>query len=105
MWVEPGHGAVDGKGGCRVAEDGGIACAKCGAAMRCGYLVERDPFEIVPAGLGFHWVPSRGALSVFKTVALKAFACPECGYVEQYVKDVEKDREKILLGPVDATGW
>ena len=80
-----------------------VTCAKCGANMRCGYLVERDPSEIVPAGLGFYWVPSRGALNVFKTVALKAFACPECGYVEQYVKNIEKDREKILLGHVDAT--
>lgn len=80
-----------------------VTCAKCGATMRCGYLVERDPSEIVPAGLGFYWIPTRGALNVFKTVALKAFACPECGYVEQYVKNIEKDREKILLGPVDAT--
>ncbi len=35
------------------------------------------------------------ARSVFRTVALIAYACPECGYVEQYIKNLEQDREKL----------
>ena len=99
--MEPSSDIADLKGGRGMKVK--VTCVKCGAIMRGGYLVERDTSEIVPAGLGFYWIPTRGVLNVFKAVALKAFACPECGYVEQYVKDIEKDREKILLGPVDAS--
>ena len=72
-----------------------ITCVKCGTTMKRGYLVERDPSEIIPAGLGFYWIPMRGVLGVFKTVALIAYACPECGYVEQYIKNIEQDRERL----------
>ena len=77
-----------------------VTCVKCGATMRCGYLVEKDPFEIIPARLGFYWIPMLGGFKVFKTVALIAYACPECGYIEQYVRHIEQDREKILLAPI-----
>ena len=63
--------------------------------MKCGYLVERDPSEIIPAGLGFYWISMRGGLGVFRTVALIAYACPECGYVEQYIKNIKQDRDKL----------
>jgi predicted nucleic-acid-binding Zn-ribbon protein len=72
-----------------------ITCVKCGTTMKRGYLVERDPSEIIPAGLGFYWIPMRGVLGVFKTVALIAYACPECGYIEQYIKNIEQDRERL----------
>ena len=73
----------------------GISCVKCGTTMKCGYLVERDPSEIIPAGLGFYWISMRGGLGVFRTVALIAYACPECGYVEQYIKNIKQDRDKL----------
>ncbi len=76
-----------------------VTCVKCGATMRCGYLVEKGPFEIVPAGLGFYWISMRGGFDALKTVALMAYACPECGFVEQYVRRIEKDRELILKAP------
>jgi Zn ribbon nucleic-acid-binding protein len=76
-----------------------VACVKCGATMRCGYLVEKEPFEIIPAGLGFYWISMRGGFDTLKTVALIAYACPECGFIEQYVRRIEKDREKILKAP------
>ena len=76
-----------------------VTCVKSGATMRCGYLVEKDHFEIIPAGLGLYWIPIQGGFEAFKTVALTAYACPECGYVEQHVRCIEKDREKILRAP------
>ena len=72
-----------------------ITCVKCGTTMKRGYLVEKDPFDIIPAGMGFYWIPMQKVLGVFKTVALIAYACPECGYVEQYIKNLEQDREKL----------
>ncbi len=76
-----------------------VTCVKCGAIMRCGYLVEKGPFKVIPAGLGFYWISMRGGFDALKTVALIAYACPECGFVEQYVRRIEKDRELILKAP------
>ncbi len=72
-----------------------ITCVKRGTTMKRGYLVEQDPSEFIPAGMGFYWIPMRRWFDAFKTVALIAYACPECGYVEQYIKDLEQDREKL----------
>jgi len=74
-----------------------VTCVKCGATMRCGYLVEKDsPFDILPSGLGFYWISAAGGFAPLKTVALIAYACPECGFIEQYVRRIEKDRKVIL---------
>ena len=77
-----------------------ITCVKFGASMSSGYLVEQDPDEFIHAGMGLYWIPMRRWFDAFKTVALIAYACPECGYVEQYVRRIEQDREKILLVPI-----
>ncbi len=74
-------------------------CVKCGAMMRCGYLAEQDPGEIVPISLRNAWKPARLGRNAFKLVETVAYACPECGYIEQYVKNVEAGRENILLAP------
>ena len=78
-----------------------VTCVKCGASMRCGTIVEQDPMELVAMGLGLYWRPSRGGKHVFKTVELVAYACPECGYIEQHVRNLKKDRDTILLGSTD----
>jgi predicted nucleic-acid-binding Zn-ribbon protein len=72
-----------------------ITCDKCGTTMKRGYLVEQDPDEFIPAGMGFYWIPMRRWFDAFKTVALIAYACPECGYVEQYIKNLDQDRGKL----------
>ena len=89
--------------GCKkkLEEENSVTCVKCGASMRSGTIVERDPDELIVAGLGLYWRPARRGKNVFKTVELIAYACPECGYVEQYVRDLEKDKDKILLGTKD----
>ena len=73
-------------------------CIKCGAIMRRGFIVEKDIAELFPAGISLYWKPVKHGKNVFKTAELIAYACPECGYVEQYVQDIEKDRENILHG-------
>jgi hypothetical protein len=65
--------------------------------MRCGIITEHDSDETIITGLGLYWRPARRGKNVFKTVELIANACPDCGFVEQYIRNLEKDRDKILL--------
>jgi len=74
-------------------------CPKCGGAMRSGFLVERDsPTQTSTYGEGVYWSPEEYGF-IGRRVALKAYACPDCGYVEQYVRFLEDDRDKILRAP------
>ena len=72
-----------------------ITCVKCGTTMRSGFIVEKDIGDIIPGGEGLYWKPVMYGPKVLKNVALIAYACPECGYVEQYIKNLEQDREKL----------
>ena len=72
-----------------------ISCVKCGTSMRSGFIVEQDSMDFIPTGVGLYWKPVKFGPKVLKTVALIAYACPECGYVEQYIENLEQDREKL----------
>ena len=62
-------------------------------------MVERDsPLSILTLGQGIYWSPAEEGV-IGKRVAVKAYACPECGYIEQYVRRLEQDRETILRAP------
>jgi len=60
-----------------------VICVKCGASMKKGILNVRDPREILITGLQLYWKPERKT----KDAEIAAYVCPQCGYVEQYVKD------------------
>jgi len=76
-----------------------VACSKCGATMRVGFLVERNtPFSLDTIGEGVYWTPSEAGL-LGDRVALRSYACPECGYVEQYVRRLHIDKRIILSAP------
>jgi predicted nucleic-acid-binding Zn-ribbon protein len=72
-----------------------ITCVKCGTTMRSGFIVEKDMNELRAVGVGLYWKPVKFGPKALKTVALIAYACPECGYIEQYIKNLEQDREKL----------
>ena len=72
-----------------------ITCVKCGTTMKSGFIVEKDILDVIPAGEGLYWKPVKFGPKVLKNVALIAYVCPECGYVEQYIKNLEQDREKL----------
>ena len=63
-----------------------VICVKCGGSMKEGVLNVRDPRGILVTGLRLYWKPEQRA----KDAELAAYVCPQCGYVEQYVKDLEK---------------
>jgi len=72
------------------------SCPKCGAAMRAGFIVEKDsPLSIWTLGSGIYWTPGEAGVAG-ERVAVKAYACPECGYIEHYVRYLDKDRNTIL---------
>jgi len=74
-------------------------CPKCGAVMRAGFVVERDsPAVLWTLGEGIYWTPGEAGM-IGERVALKAYACPQCGYIEHYVRRLQKDREIILSAP------
>jgi hypothetical protein len=75
-------------------------CPECHTAMRLGVLVERNtPLHFITIGEGIYWSPSEVGL-IGTRVALKSYACPGCGYVNLYIRRLEKDREIILKAPV-----
>jgi len=74
-------------------------CPKCGAVMRAGFIVERDsPLSLWTYGSGIYWAPGEAGV-MGERVAVKAYACPQCGCIEQYVRYLEKDRNMILSAP------
>jgi len=75
------------------------ACPKCGTTMRSGFMVERDsPLSLWTIGQGIFWTPGEGGL-IGERVGVKAYACPDCGYIEHYIRRLEKDRKTILTAP------
>lgn len=71
-------------------------CPECGTVMRLGFLVERNtPLSILTLGEGVYWTPYEEGL-IGTRVALKSYACPECGYVTLYVRRLDQDRNTIL---------
>jgi len=74
-------------------------CPKCGTVMRAGFMVERDsPISLWTIGQGIYWTPSEAGV-VGDRVAVKAYACPQCGYIEHYARRLEKDINTILSAP------
>ena len=77
-----------------------LACQKCGTSMRVGFIVERNtPLHILTLGEGLYWSPGEAGV-IGSRIGLVAYACPNCGYIEHYVRRLEKDRNKILSAPV-----
>ncbi len=67
-----------------------VNCVKCGASMKKGILNVHDPRELLITGLRSYWKPVlRG-----KAAELVAYAYPNCGYVEHYVKDLKSKVEE-----------
>ena len=74
-------------------------CPKCGTVMRAGFMVERDsPLSLWTVGQGIYWTPSEAGM-IGERVAVKAYTCPQCGYIEHYVRRLEQDRNIILSAP------
>ncbi len=72
-------------------------CPKCSTIMRRGFLVEANaPLQVTTFGEGIYWSQGEAGTS---RVALRAYACPECGYVEQYIRRLELSKEAILKAP------
>ena len=66
---------------------------------KSGFLVERDsPTQTSTYGEGVYWSPEEYGF-IGRRVALKAYACPDCGYIEQYVRFLEDDKDKVLRAP------
>jgi predicted RNA-binding Zn-ribbon protein involved in translation (DUF1610 family) len=75
------------------------SCPKCGMVMRCGFMVERDsPLAIWTLGQGIYWSPGEEGV-IGERVAVRAYACPHCGYIEHYVRRLEQDGEIIQKAP------
>jgi acetone carboxylase gamma subunit len=76
-----------------------MTCPKCKTIMRVGFTMERDsPIQIVTFGTGLYWSPGEGGL-IGTRVSLKAYICPECGYLEQYARRLNLDKDTILSAP------
>jgi len=70
-------------------------CPGCGEAMRCGYLVETNaPLALLTFGEGIYWTPGEAGL-LGERVALKAYACPGCGYIGLYARWLDRHRNII----------
>jgi len=71
-------------------------CPKCGSIMRPGFVVEKDsPLSLFTAGSGIYWTPGEAGV-MGERVGIKAYACPECGYIEHYVRNLSRDKNTIL---------
>ena len=75
-----------------------VNCPKCEEPMRRGFLVERNsPLQIVTLGEGLFWAPGEGGL-MGDRAGLVSYACPNCGFVEVYIRRLSKDKQIILKG-------
>ncbi len=67
--------------------------------MRVGFMVERDsPLALLTLGEGIYWTPGEAGV-IGDRIAVRAYACPQCGYIEQYIRRLQKDRNAILEPP------
>jgi predicted RNA-binding Zn-ribbon protein involved in translation (DUF1610 family) len=75
------------------------SCPRCGTVMRVGFIVEKDsPLSLWTLGSGIYWTPGEAGV-MGERVGVKAYACPQCGYIEHYVRYLDKDRNTILSAP------
>ncbi len=75
------------------------SCPRCGAIMHAGFMVERDsPLSIWTYGSGVYWTPGEAGM-MGERVGIKAYACPQCGYIEQYIRYLERDKNTVLSAP------
>jgi len=65
--------------------------------MSRGFLVDSiSPLaSIINLGESIRWTPGEEDILIGKKVATIAYACPKCGYIEQYVRNLEQNREII----------
>jgi len=74
-------------------------CPKCRAIMRYGYVVERnEPLQIATVGEGVYWTPHEAGF-IGSRCSLEAPACPQCGYIELYLRRLTEDRHRVLSAP------
>jgi hypothetical protein len=67
--------------------------------MHAGFIVEREsPLSLYTFGSGIYWTPDEGG-PIGGRLAMKAYAFPQCGYIEHYIRYLDKDRETILRAP------
>jgi hypothetical protein len=69
-----------------------------------GFLLDRDsPTQTSTYGESVYWSPGKYGF-IGRRVALRAYACPVCGLVEQYVRFLEDDGENVLRAPTRREG-
>ena len=67
--------------------------------MKVGFMVERDStLAFWTLGQGVYWTPGEAGV-IGDRVALKAYACPQCGYIKHHARPLKKDRAVILRAP------
>ena len=82
-----------------------VICPKCETEMLKGFLVEKNsPINLMTLGEGIYWSPGEAGV-IGERIALCSYACPECGYTEQYFKKEKKIHlpekpEPLPEGPV-----
>jgi len=60
-------------------------CPRRDTVMRVGFIVEKDsPLSLWAFGSDICWTPGEGGV-IGERVGVKAYECPECGYIEHYV--------------------
>ena len=74
-------------------------CPECQTVMRFGFIVERNtPLTLLTLGEGIYWSPGEAGV-IGNRVALKSYACPECGYISLYARRLDQDKSKIMKAP------
>lgn len=67
--------------------------------MRAGFIVERkSPLSLWTYGSGIYWTPGEAGVAGDR-VAVKAYACPQCGYIEYYIRYLDEDKKTIIRAP------
>jgi len=73
-----------------------VNCPKCNAQMLQGFTVQSDDWgQLLTWSGGVYWSPDETGFLVNR-VPLKAYACPNCGYVETYIR-YSRDRERLKM--------
>lgn len=74
-------------------------CPRCGAIMRVGYVVEKDPSpSLWTLVSGIYWTPGEAGV-IGERVEAKAYACLQCGYIDHYVRYRDGNKKTILSAP------
>jgi Zn-finger nucleic acid-binding protein len=75
------------------------SCPRCSTVMRVGFIVEKDsPLSLWTYGSGIYWTPGEAGV-MGERIGVKAYACPQCGYIEHYVRNLNRDKNTILRAP------